>query len=132
METIHLAIFALSACVVILLAMCLRLARRVSELRAGESRIRQDAVRRSRATRSGHVAETFAPLFDAFELPPADARFIGHPIDYVVFDGLDEGQLRQVCFLEVKRGKGALSARQRQVRDAIEAGAVTWRVVRLE
>ncbi|HXL10861.1 MAG TPA: Holliday junction resolvase-like protein, partial [Gemmatimonadales bacterium] len=57
---------------------------------------------------------------------PKDARFLGTPVDLVVFDGLDEGQLRRVVFIEVKTGEGALSVRERQVRDAVQARQVDW------
>jgi predicted Holliday junction resolvase-like endonuclease len=32
-------------------------------------------------------------------------RFIGTPLDLVVFDGLSEGELRKTAFIEVKSGE---------------------------
>jgi predicted Holliday junction resolvase-like endonuclease len=54
-------------------------------------RARDDAVERSRRTVSGNVWEQMAPLHTAFatRFNPRDAHFIGKPIDYIVFDGLD-------------------------------------------
>jgi len=43
-----------------------------------------------------------------------------------VFDGLDEGQLRRVVFIEVKTGGATLNVRERQVRDAVQARQVDW------
>jgi hypothetical protein len=60
------------------------------------------------------------------------ARFLGSPIDFVVFAGLDEGEeCRDVVLVEVKTGKSALSKRERQVRDAVEAGRVSYRLIRI-
>jgi predicted Holliday junction resolvase-like endonuclease len=67
-----------------------------------------------------------------FPYNPKDARFIGSPVDIVVFDGADEGAIRDVVFLEVKTGNNALTQRQKQIRDAIHAGRVLWRELRVK
>lgn len=94
---------------------------------------RQDTLSRSHMTVSGKVQEHLAPLFPEFcdEFNPRDARFLGSPVDFVVFDGLDSGEVTRVVFVEVKTGRSALSARERRVRDAIEQGKVEWRLLRL-
>lgn len=97
--------------------------------------IRTDAVQRSLAVTSGKVHEQLVPYLPEFGFNPKDARFLGSPVDLVVFDGLSDGDVRRVVFLEVKTGGSALNRRERQVRDAIEARAVEWaelRVVRAE
>ena len=48
-----------------------------------------------------------------------------------MFDGLDEGDVRRVVFVEVKTGKAPLVKRERHVRDAIEAGNVEFQMMRL-
>jgi predicted Holliday junction resolvase-like endonuclease len=92
--------------------------------------IRRDAVLRSQATISGLVHEQLLPFLPQFPFNPKDARFLGTPVDLVVFDGLDAGQIRGIVFLEVKTGGATLSARERQVRDAIRAGNVSWLEIR--
>jgi predicted Holliday junction resolvase-like endonuclease len=73
------------------------------------------------------------PYLPTFTFNPKDARFIGSPIDILVFDGMDEGELRELVFIEVKTGPTAtLSKRERQIREAVSAGRVTWREVRVE
>jgi hypothetical protein len=63
---------------------------------------------------------------------PRDARFLGSPIDFIVFNGLDDGEeCREVVLVEVKTGTSPLSKRERQVRDAVEAGRVSYRLIRL-
>lgn len=52
--------------------------------------IRKGAVNRSRSTLKGKIAEQIAPLLPEFLYNPADARFIGSPVDYIIFDGLTE------------------------------------------
>lgn len=88
--------------------------------------VRQDAVRRSHAVSSGKVFEQLVPFRDGFEYDPRDVRFMGSPVDFVVFDGLSEGKMRGVVFVEVKTGRSNLSERERQVRDAVRGQRVEW------
>lgn len=93
---------------------------------------RQDSLARSRSVVSGKVQEHLAPMFPDFGFNPRDARFLGSPVDFVVFDGLDEGgPVRRVVFVEVKTGKASLTPRERVIREAVESGRVGWQVVRL-
>lgn len=93
--------------------------------------IRADAVAKSLAVTVGKVSEQLVPYLPGFSYNPKDARFLGSPVDFVVFDGLDTGALRRVVFLEVKTGAAALSTRERQVRDAIESGRIAWDELRI-
>ena len=73
--------------------------------------------------------EQFVPHLPDFDFSPKDARFLGQPVDFVVFDGLDEGDLRRIVFIEVKTGDSKLTTRERQVRDAIRDGCIEWKQV---
>ncbi|MFN0095672.1 MAG: Holliday junction resolvase-like protein [Dehalococcoidia bacterium] len=95
-----------------------------------ERGIRDDAVARSRSVTIGKVTEHLTPYLEGFPYNPKDVRFIGSPVDLVVFDGLDEGALRNVLLVEVKTGGSQLSARERQVRAAVLEGRVAWDEVR--
>ena len=95
--------------------------------------VRREAVEGSRRVIRGQVSEQLAPYLGDFEFDPAGARFIGSPVDFVVFDGLADGELRSVVLVEVKTGAARLNERQRRIRDVIEAGEVdlAWRELRL-
>jgi predicted Holliday junction resolvase-like endonuclease len=95
-----------------------------------EKQIREDAISKSQAVTMGKVTEHFIPYLPEFGYNPQDARFIGNPIDFVVFDGLSEGNLRQVVFVEVKTGTSALSKRERWVRDVVRQGKITWEQIK--
>lgn len=91
-----------------------------------ETLIRQDAIRKSEVVTLGKVTEHFIPYLPEFTYNPKDARFVGSPIDFLVFDGLTDGDVRSVVFVEIKTGKSALTTRERRIRDAIEARRVEW------
>ena len=94
--------------------------------------VRKDAVRRSVAVTTGKVVEQLVPYLPGFPFNPRDARFLGSPVDFVVFDGLIEGDVRRVVFVEVKTGAAQLSPRERRVREAVEAGRVAFVEHRVE
>jgi predicted Holliday junction resolvase-like endonuclease len=96
------------------------------------SAIRRDAVQRSQAVTAGKVSEQIVPYLPGFSFNPKDVRFLGSPVDLVVFDGLDEGELRRVVFVEVKTGSSTLSPRERQVRAVVRAGRVEWEELRID
>jgi predicted Holliday junction resolvase-like endonuclease len=91
-----------------------------------EQQIRQDAIQRSRAVTLGQITEHFIPYLAGFPYNPKDARFVGTPIDFIVFDGLSEGVVENIVFVEVKTGRSTLSTRERRVRDALKEGRVQW------
>ena len=93
-----------------------------------EKTIRQDAVQRSQAITTGKVVEHLVPYLPNFNYNPKDARFVGSPVDFVVFDGLsdDEDDHLSIVFVEIKTGNSTLTRRERMVRDAIKAGRVKW------
>lgn len=93
--------------------------------------LRRDAVQRSEAVTVGKVSEQLLPYLPGFPFNPKDARFLGAPVDLVVFDGLADGRLRRVVFVEVKTGGAGLSARERLVREAVEGRRVEWMELRV-
>ena len=96
------------------------------------------ALQGQRASIKGKVAEHIAPLLPSFEeqfpsLNIADARFVGEPIDYVFFEGMSQGRIEKVLFLEVKSGRhprlnGHEESLRAVIKDAERKGAnVGWR-----
>lgn len=130
------AILALIAVVVWLAASWRGEARRHATLERSipqiERRARDHALKTSDGVRLGRMAEQLVPFLHDFPYSPQDAHFLGRPIDFVVFDGLAEGCVRRVVFVEVKSGKKkALDPRQRGVHDCIVEGRVEFMVVSL-
>ena len=60
-------------------------------------------------------------MLDRFE--PGDWRFLGSPIDFIVFDGLTAGLVTQNVLVEVKTND-SLSRKQAVIKASIDAGAV--------
>ncbi|OCQ97651.1 hypothetical protein BCD64_06000 [Nostoc sp. MBR 210] len=93
----------------------------------------------SRAVIKGKIAEQLAPVLPNFKYLPSDARFIGDPVDYIVFNGYtdlkDNGGVEsnlEVIILDIKTGNASLSQFQQAIAKAINAGRVRFEVVRPE
>jgi predicted Holliday junction resolvase-like endonuclease len=88
---------------------------------------RKSAVEQSRAVLGGKFTEQMVPFFPDFKYDPTEVRFIGSPIDMIVFPGLAQGDPREIVILEVKTGKSAqLTPPQKKIRELIENGMVRW------
>jgi predicted Holliday junction resolvase-like endonuclease len=84
-------------------------------------------LKQSRAVLGGLVSEQMAPLLPGFPFDPGDCRFVGKPIDFIVFKGMNERDISEVIFLEVKSGAAKqLNDQEKRLRDAIQAGRVRW------
>jgi predicted Holliday junction resolvase-like endonuclease len=97
-----------------------------------EKEIRGDAINRSHSVIMGKVSEHFIPFIPqtGSNLNPKEFRFIGNPIDFVVFRGLyDEKAEIDVFFVEVKTGTSKLSPKQVRIRQAVEEKRVYWETV---
>lgn len=102
-----------------------KLAREIEKQRA-------EAIKQSKAVNRGLVAEQLAPHMVGFPYSPKDCHWVGCPIDYLVFDGLDAGDLKRIVLLEVKTGKSQPNAREKQVRAAVEEARVQYDIFRLD
>ena len=83
--------------------------------------------KRSRSVITGLVNEQLAPYLPQFPFHASEAKFIGKPIDLIVFCGMDNGSIDEIVFVEIKSGKHQrLSPIERSVRDAVHAKRVRW------
>ena len=88
----------------------------------------------SRAILGGVFYEQVAPFLPNFpkDLKASEARFIGKPIDFLIFKGMDEQNISEVVFVEVKTGKSQLTPNERKLKDAIHEKRVRWYEYRVD
>lgn len=91
-----------------------------------EKKIREDAITRSARTLSGKTLEKLIPFLDKFPYDSHDMRWLGDPIDFVIFDGHSEKTPEQIVFCEVKSGDSKLSKIQNKIKDLVEKKKVKW------
>jgi predicted Holliday junction resolvase-like endonuclease len=136
------AVLAFAIVTILLLGERRRSHARMEQLLADHSReltdARRDSVQRSRSSLKGQIAEQMAPLLPGFRYLPADARFLGDPIDYVVFNGYSalrdaggDAAEMEIVLLEVKQGGSALTSFQKGIALSVEKGRVRFEILRI-
>ena len=100
---------------------------RTQQWQSDTEQARKSAVSQSRAVLGGKFTEQMVPFFPDFKYDPTEVRFIGSPIDMVVFPGLAKGDPQEIVILEVKSGKSAgLTPAQKKIKQLIIDGMVRW------
>ena len=89
--------------ILIIVVLLFALGRTQASLSAKVEEARRDAIGRSRAVLGGRFTEQMAPYLPEFRYDPTEARFIGSPVDLVVFPGLSSDQAARD---RLRRGKG--------------------------
>jgi predicted Holliday junction resolvase-like endonuclease len=79
-----------------------------------EARIRKDSKIKSFNALIGKIGEIFAPF-----------RFLGSPVDYIAFKGLDGNEIPEIIFFEIKTGRGQ-QKRERKVEEAVKSCRVKY------
>jgi len=93
-------------------------------------RTAREAIAQSRAVLGGKFVEQLAPYLPEFRYDPTEARFIGSPIDLIVFPGLATGDPKEIVIMEIKTGKTSqLTPQERKIRQLIEDGMVRWELI---
>ena len=97
------------------------------------------SVNTSRAVLKGKMAEQLAPILPNFHYLPSDAKFLGDPIDYVVFDGYSDfrdgdglAEDIEVVFMDIKSGAARLTKGQQAIAQAIAEGRVRFETLRID
>lgn len=76
--------------------------------------------RKSSEVRLGKIGENLAPFVKCWPWDPNRFRFLGNPVDGVQFN--KDG----IIFVEIKTGKARLSRSQKDFRDLVVAGKVSF------
>ena len=82
----------------------------------------------TKAVNIGKNLEKVLPTMKDFKWPTPDSKFLGDPIDLIIFNGLSENRVQSINFVEVKSGKARLNKHQKSIKDAIEDHKVSYKV----
>ena len=57
---------------------------------------------------------------------PTECKFLGKPIDFLVFKGLDDNDVNEIVFVEVKSGNSKLNSNEKKIKNAVKDKKVNW------
>ena len=94
---------------------------------------REEAVAKSKEVIRGKVTEEIVPVLPGFKYTLSDTKFMGNPIDYIVFDRMSNirdtrnGEIT-IVLADVKTGKAGLTKVQRAIKDAVDNNRVRFEI----
>lgn len=103
---------------VLLLALIFFLLKRISSLESALQDLQFS--KSSQSVKYGKMTEQFIPFAKDFPFSAEKFRFLGNPIDGIVFE--DD----KIIFAEFKAGSAQLSPRQRSIKDLVDRKKVEW------
>jgi len=101
---------------------------RETELKKRKKLATEKAEITTKAVNIGKNLEKVLPTMKDFKWIVPDSKFLGDPIDLIVFNGLSMSNVSSLSFVEVKSGNASLNKHQKSIRDAIEERRVSYRV----
>jgi predicted Holliday junction resolvase-like endonuclease len=97
-----------------------------------ENKLRDEAAERGRRRVPALVRKSMDSQFARLKYNPYDIKALLHPVDFVVFDGLDsKDKLRQIVFLSKRVENDWLNSLRSSVQKAVEQKNYNWQVARV-
>jgi len=94
--------------------------------RALDDKFKATTYNRALGINFGFISERIVANLPQFAWPLRDVRALFDPIDYVVFEGLTEGHLKHLYFVDVKTGASQLTKKQRRIKALVEGRKLEW------
>ena len=94
-------------------------------------KIREEATLKGRAQVPKLIRKSMDPQIVNLKYDPYDIKAILHPIDFVVFDGMNKAKMKNVVLLSRKTKNPHLNGLQKGIAKAVENKAYDWKVVRV-
>lgn len=87
---------------------------------------RKKSVKKSKSVIMWELYEKILPFLPDFKYKPRDMIFVWKWVDYIIFDWLDEWNLKQIVFLELKSWNSNLNKNERMIRDIIKDKKINY------
>ncbi len=71
------------------------------------------------------------PKFAKLQLNPYDVKVLNHPIDFAVFEGDDDGDVRNVTLLTYRNTTSSLQKLHKGIESAIKQKEYDWKLLRI-
>ena len=90
---------------------------------------RDDAIKRGRDEVPKLVISSLSDKVVSSKYDPYDIKPINHPIDYIIYDGMENGSVENVILLHQRNEK--LAQLHKSIHDTIENKKYDWKVARI-
>ncbi len=87
---------------------------------------RQDAVKRSRSSILWELYEKIMPFLSEFKYSPKDMVFVWKWFDYLILDWLNDWDLKEIIFMEIKYWSSSLNKNEKMIRQTVGSKSVKY------
>ena len=94
-----------------------------------ESEIRKKSKKKGRAQVPKKINRSLDKSFLKLKFDPYDVKAILHPIDFVVFKGMNEGQVEHVSLISNKTTNPHLQSLHKAIAETIKSKSYDWKVL---
>jgi predicted Holliday junction resolvase-like endonuclease len=103
-----------------------------AEVRLGEKQEALREIARKKGRRQAmNIMKRIDPVFGPRKLNPDDAKVLCHPVDYVVFNGMNHSVMKNIILLDRNRRQPNSRAIQKSIERAVEKGRYEWQTLRV-
>lgn len=107
------------------------LERKEEKFEEEEEKMKQKAVERGRKQVPKLINQSINKNFTELNYDPYDVKAILHPIDFVAFDGMTGGQVKDVTLLSNKTKNPQLQSIHKAIAKAVASKSYDWKVMRV-
>lgn len=101
------------------------------EFEEKEGEMRKEAIDRGRSRVPSIVSSFFDQTFQKLKYDPYDIKALMHPVDFVVFNGLNKNQVDEITFLARRSQNPYVNAIRASLKEAVDAERYKWEVARI-
>lgn len=97
-----------------------------------KARIKDEAREKGTALAKKKARECMGGGLARARFDPYDIKAILHPVEFAVFDGMKDGELKSVILASRKTGDPRMAALHKAARGAVESGRYDWKLMRVD
>ena len=94
-----------------------------------EDNIREQARERGRKQVPKLINQSMNKNFTKLKYDPYDVKAILHPIDFVVFDGMNKGQVEDVTLISNKTTNPLMQNLHKAIAEAVKTKSYDWKIL---
>jgi len=106
---------------------------RIEEKLLDKIELAKESARQRGRSDADRLVKKIDPVFSPLKLNPNDAKVIFHPIDFIVFNGMNtnEKTIKNLIMLDNKNKKNEYKTLQNSIANAVNASRYEWLTLRV-
>lgn len=108
------------------------LQKKLEKFEEKEEKIREESIERGRKKVPTLVKRCLCSEFRALKYDPYDIKALMHPVDFIVFDGLNAKKLHRITFLSRKIVNAQQQTMIKSIEHTIRKKDYEWKVSRID